>query len=275
MKNRSATFRRLPSLIAAVAVATGASAAMADTMNSATRANPERAGSAATTSGTYGTTGSSARSSSQGSGSTAAQQGDGPSNSVYGNTGSAGSQGPSNDLTGTRGVSTTNYSDTANVRSSPTANMSSGSSDSATQGTGYGSTSYGTSRPTQSTAPVNTTTGEANFHDGRAPVRPGADAPQAADASGPKTRQQVRDEVLRARMTGQLLTTNPAIAWAPAHIDVNSYHGSTSMASREDVRREAREALHNPQSQNPSRDYRLGSPSVIPPATADVGNKAE
>jgi hypothetical protein len=244
MTNRSASYRRLPSLIAAVAVAAGASVAMADTMNSATRANPERAGSSASTSGSYGATGN------------------------------RNAAGASYGTSGTAGSSTTNYSDTANVTSSPT--YSQQQAREATQGTGYGQSAYGTDRPTHSGAPVNTTTGEANFHDGRPAPTPGVNAPLAADTSGPKTREQVRNEVLRARMTGQLMTTNPAIAWAPAHIDVNTYHGETSVASREEVRQEARDALRNQQGANPSRDYRLGSPSVIPQQpTANAGNAAE
>ena len=242
MTNRSASVRRLPSLIAAVAVAAGASVAMAETTTSAQRNNPEAAGSSATPAtpaGSYGTSGTT------------------PS-TPYSNTNS-----------GTRGVSTTNYSDTANVTSSPTYNRE------ATQGTGYGSTAYGTERPSHSGAPVNTTTGEANFHDGRRAPQPSMAAGLPADTSGPKTREQVRNEVLRARMMGQVMSTNPAVAWAPAHIDVNTYHGETSMASREEVRQEARDAVQNP-SANPSRDYRLGSPSVIPQQpTANAGNAAE
>lgn len=255
MNHRSASYRRLPSLIAAVAVAAGASAAMADTMNSATRANPERAGSSASTSGSYGATGNRDT-----SGASSYQQG-GTSGASYGTSGTAGS-------------STTNYSDTANATSSPTHSQQQARE--ATQGTGYGNTTYGTDRPMQSSAPVNATTGEANFHDGRAAPTASVNAPQVADTSGPKTREQVRNEVLRARMTGQLMTTNPAIAWAPAHIDVNTYHGEASVASRDEVRQEARDALRNQQGQNPSRDYRLGSPSVIPQQpTANAGNAAE
>jgi len=269
MHNRSASIRRIPSLLAAVAVAAGASVAMADTMKTA---NPERAGSSASTSGSYGATGNrgssdAARSSNYG------PTGTSPSTSASQDAARGGMQGgASYGTSGTRGSSTTNYSDTANATSSPTYSPQARD---ATQGTSYGSSTYGTEHPSQSSAPVNATTGEANFHDGRAPVRPGMTAPAVADTSGPKTRKEVHDEVLRARMTGQLLTTNPAIAWAPAHIDVNTYHGETSMASREQVRQEARDALRNQQG-NPSRDYRLGSPSVIPQQpTANAGNAAE
>lgn len=91
-----------------------------------------------------------------------------------------------------------------------------------------------------------------NYYDGRAPISASPSAPQAADTSGPKTREQVRQETIQAARQGKTFTSNPSLA----NLTVER-------------------GLFDEPSTTRSANQGYQQPGAQTPATADVGTKAE